>query len=159
MPTARKGATYAQVAAIANAPKAQAQVQAKPTPKPKTAVRINNRLFIRLGLEYPARKAGSFAILIIFKRRLGLDTSLIKEVQEVSSGYALVTSNLEKLQSYSEEIAKIFTDCTIKRATNWTIYRLNNIPRSVTLLKDSGSLINREITSELFNKAILNATE
>ncbi|KAJ8058037.1 hypothetical protein OCU04_013210 [Sclerotinia nivalis] len=52
--------------------------------QPKTQSQISHktdiRLFVRIGFDYPVRKAGSFVVLSVLKGQLGNDAKLLKEV-------------------------------------------------------------------------------
>ena len=92
-------------------------VKSKPVPK-QVRPRLDTRLFICIGLSYPARKAGLFVILTALRNALGLDAKLLKEVQKVKSGYALCTGSQETLTALESKILVIgntITDCTIER--------------------------------------------
>jgi hypothetical protein len=62
---------------------------------PKT--RPDTRLFLRLGPNYLACEAGSFALLIALKSALGAHAYLLREALEVPLGFALYTNSLKAL--------------------------------------------------------------
>ncbi|RAL67587.1 hypothetical protein DID88_008340 [Monilinia fructigena] len=64
-----------------------------PTGTKPLAPPTDNRLFVRIDHSHPARKAGTFAILTALKKVLGPASSLLKEVQEVKTGFALCTNS------------------------------------------------------------------
>jgi hypothetical protein len=75
--------------------------------------RLNTRLFLRLGLNYPAREAGSFILLIALKSTLRTHVYLLKEVLEVPLGFALYINSLEALitlEKYSNLIIAFIKD-------------------------------------------------
>ena len=104
----------------------------KPKPAPKQVQpRPDTQLFIRISPSHPACKAGSFAILTALRDALGPDSKLLKEVQEVKSGYALCTGSQESLTALESKIPVIgnkITNCTIERQPHWITYRLTNVP-------------------------------
>jgi hypothetical protein len=75
--------------------------------------RLNTRLFLRLSLNYPAREAGSFILLIALKSTLRTHVYLLKEVLEVPLGFALYINSLEALitlEKYSNLIIAFIKD-------------------------------------------------
>ena len=75
--------------------------------------RLDTRLFLRLGLNYLAREAGSFILLIALKSTLGAHVYLLKEVLEVPLGFTLYINSLEAfiaLEKYSNLIAVFIKD-------------------------------------------------
>ena len=73
---------------------------------------------------------GSFAILTALKRHLGTDSGLLKEVLETKTGYALCTESVQALQALetrSNDISTVLTDCTVEKPAVWTTYRLTGI--------------------------------
>ncbi|KAJ8069815.1 hypothetical protein OCU04_000230 [Sclerotinia nivalis] len=90
--------------------------------QPKTQSQISHktdtRLFVRIGLDYSARKTGSFVVLSILKGQLGNDTKLLKEVQAINTRFALYTNslaNLTALENLSNIIEKVFETCKIEQ--------------------------------------------
>lgn len=148
--------TYAQIAAQAPPPrvrKAPAKVPTKPRP--------DSRLFVRIGPEHKARKAGPFAMLIALKGLLGANSTLIQEVQEVPTGLALCTRSpeaLSKLEEYTKAIEAYIGDCIIQKQSPWTTYRLTNIPRTINLLDGLGQITNNIVTDTIIADAIRELT-
>jgi hypothetical protein len=71
------------------------------------------------------------------KRELGDDAHILKEVQSIKTGFALYTDslvNLSTLEGHKERLSLGIQDCTIERREEWTIYKVNNVPRSVQTL-------------------------
>jgi hypothetical protein len=131
------------------------QVKSPPLARPDT------RLFIRVGLDHISRRAGPFAVLTALKTLLGTDSSLLKEVQEVKSGFALCTGSLDmlaKLETHSQAISRAFTDSIVERQPNWTSYRLINIPRTVNTIDGLGQITSNLVTDEIIAEAIHNTT-
>lgn len=123
--------------------------------------RPDTRLFLRIDQGHPAREAGSFAIQTLLKRRLGEDAYLIKEVQEVNTGFALCTGsfdNLTALECHSTLITNCITKCTIERQKTWTMYRLDYIPRSIQILDDNFQPRMVKITANDLSEAIRDCT-
>jgi hypothetical protein len=153
--------TYAQVAAASGPPKAlPARKRQTEAIKAKPA-RPDTRLFVRIGLEHPARAAGSFALLTGLKNTLGEQAHLLKEVLAINSGFALCTDSIESLaalEQYTEKMTKGITNCKIERQAPWTTYRIDNIPRSVRILDESGNILNEQVTDRILGEAIHDVT-
>jgi hypothetical protein len=136
-------------------------VKSKPVPK-QVRPRLDTRLFIRIGPSHPARKAGSFAILTALRDALGPDAKLLKEVQEVKSGYALCTGSRETLTALESKIPVIgntITECTIERQPHWTTYCLSNVPRTITTLNGLGHITHSPVTDLILSDAIKYITD
>ena len=118
----------------------------------------DNCLFIRLGPNHPAHKAGSFAVLTILKRRLGKEAHLLKEVQAVNSGFALVTDVPDQLEKYTNIFKSVFTDYKVERQANWTTYHMDNIPQSVKMIDELGAIINSEVMDIILFESICDVT-
>jgi hypothetical protein len=157
--------TYAQRAASAppSHPPPLKQRSKAPTTQVKSPplARPDTRLFIRVGLDHISRRAGPFAVLTALKTLLRTDSSLLKEVQEVKSGFALCTGSLDmlaKLETHSQAISRAFADSIVERQPNWTSYRLINIPRTVNTIDGLGQITNNLVTDEIITKVIRNTT-
>jgi hypothetical protein len=158
---AQEPTTYAQAAAVGETP-AEPVTRKQPTAREQPAVtckrpaaceqpethptlppllrgrqqRPDTRLFVRLGAEHKARKAGGYAILCALRKELGEQGHFLKEVQTTKTGFALCTSSpegLAALETHTELIAQSFGDCKVERQDKWTTYRLDNVPRMVRL--------------------------
>ncbi|APA11190.1 hypothetical protein SS1G_11400 [Sclerotinia sclerotiorum 1980 UF-70] len=106
-----------------------------PTNMKPLASPTDNHLFVKIDHSHPARKAGTFVILIALKKVLGPAASLLKEVQEVKTGFALCTNsptNLAALKTKETIIVTVIGSCKIETQEKWATYRLNYIPRNVT---------------------------
>jgi hypothetical protein len=158
--------TYASVTATPTAPsqsppKTTTTMHAKPN-KSAHLPRPDTRLFIRIDTNHPARKAGPFAVFTALKEKLGLDSKLLQEVQEVKSGFALVTGSLEALTALelrAPEIRDQIENCIVERQPLWTTYRLTNIPRTVTTLNGIGTFVSHTVTDQILTEAIQYATK
>lgn len=142
--------TYAQAASTTACEQPIACRRQPATPRP---VRPDTRLFIRLGQNHKARKAGAFAIYLALKGRLGEHSSLLKEVQAVKSGFALCTDSLEELtalERFTGLITDSIGDCTTERQSKWTTYRLDNVPRTVSTLDGPCQVCADGITNAIF---------
>ncbi|KAF7893823.1 hypothetical protein EAF00_007337 [Botryotinia globosa] len=120
-------------------------VAAKQPPKrPQYPNKVDTRLLVRLGLNYPARTAGSFAVLTAFKRKLGEHSSLLKEVQAINTGFVLCTNSITKLtalEKHSDMMTNTIQDCKIEIQQRWTTYRLDYVPRTVTSLDEQSQVM------------------
>src|SRR5271165_999883 len=151
--------TYAQKAATP-APEKVPTVTFPKTPAAKAPTRPDTRLFVRVGLDHISRKAGSFALLTALKPLLGQDSSLLREVQEVKTGFALCTGSLEalsKLETYSGAISRSFDRALVERQQQWTTYRLLNVPRTVNAIEASG-ITSYHVTGQILAEAVYKAT-
>jgi len=159
-PLAPIATTYASVTATplttpplpATAPTKRTPVR-KPTPQPRS----DTRLFLRIGPDNIARETGPFAVLTALRNTLGTDAKLLREVQTVNSGYALCTGSIEArlaLESKIPLLESLFTDCKIERQPDWVSYRLSNIPRTVTTLSDTGSLLSHLVSPAILAESI-----
>jgi hypothetical protein len=86
---------------------------------------------------------------------------LIKEVQEVSTGFALCTGSLENLAALEEHkdiIADCIRDSTIDRQKAWTMYRLDYVPRSIQVLDNSFQLSMIQLSPDNLSEAIRDCT-
>ena len=152
--------SYAQAVATGmptHGPKQARKTSAQKTSKRKDAVpRPDTRLFVRIDPGHSARAAGPFSVLIALKNRLGEDSALLKEVQEVKSGFALCTDSLEALaalEKHTESIGRVFADCTVERQPLWTTYRLTNVPRTVNTLDGLGTIVSNQVTEEILSRS------
>ncbi|EDN99026.1 predicted protein [Sclerotinia sclerotiorum 1980 UF-70] len=117
----------------------------------------DNRLFVRINQMHPARSAGSFAILTALKKVLGPNASLLREVQEVKTGFALCTSstaNLLALEKQKAIISSAIGDCKIEAQEKWTTYRLNYVPKKVTIFNDQFKIDSILVTKDTISDAI-----
>src|SRR5438876_848079 len=92
---------------------------ARPT-RPTKPVQ-DTQLFIRLGPDHPACAAGSFAVLTVLKRQLRGDAYLLKEVQEIKTGFALCMESataLAALELHTNSMADAIADCKIEKQQN-----------------------------------------
>ena len=154
--------TYAQKAAQAPPPQPIQVPKTRKAPvKEPAKSRPDSRLFIRISPEHKARKAGPFAILVALKELLGANSTLIQEVQEVPTSFALCTGSLEalnKLEGHTTAITGFFGNCTIQKQTPWTTYRLTNVPRTVNTLDGLGQIVNNTVTNSILADAIRELT-
>lgn len=147
--------SYAQAVATGTPAQARTTPAQKTSKKKDTTPRPDTRLFVRIDPGHSARAAGPFAVLTALKNRLGEDSALLKEVQEVKSGFALCTDSLEALaalEKHTESIARLFSDCTVERQPIWTTYRLTNVPRTVNTLDGLGSIVSNQVTEEILSR-------
>src|ERR1700726_2099779 len=123
--------------------------------------RPDNRLFVRIALDHPARSAGSYALLAALKRLLREDAYLLREVQETATGFALCArsaNTLTQLETYLEAMTKAISNCKIEKRQEWTTYRLNYVPRSVQTFNDQGKIQNTLVTEHILSEAIRDET-
>jgi hypothetical protein len=117
--------TYAQIAtSISETTPLTQHIKPKPTLK-QVRSKPDTGLFIRISPTYLAHKAAPFAIFMALRKALGPESKLLKEVQEVRSGYALCTGSQESLATFETKIpiiASMITDCTIEHQPYWIIY-------------------------------------
>ncbi|RAL58045.1 hypothetical protein DID88_009540 [Monilinia fructigena] len=84
-------------------------------------------------------------------------SSLLKEVQEVKTGFALCTNsptNLAALKTKEAIIATAIGSCKIETQEKWATYRLNYVPRNVTVFNDSFEMGSIPVTKEIIYEAI-----
>ena len=153
--------TYAQKAALAPTSQPPTRtprnIASNTLDKKTPQARPDTRLFIRVGPDHASRQAGQFAVLTALKTLLGDNSSLLNEVQEVKTGFALCTGSLDalaKLETYSEAISRAFTDSIVERQPNWTSYRLINIPRTVNTIDGLGQITSNQVTDAILAEAI-----
>ena len=152
--------TYAQKAATPP-PRPQKTTNPKPPAKAHPPTRPDTRLFVWVDPDHISRKAGPFAVLTALKNLLGQDSSLLREVQAVKSGFALCTGSLEaltKLEAHSEAISRSFEGATVERQPQWTSYRLLNVPRTVNTINGLGEIISNQVTGPILAESILEVT-
>jgi hypothetical protein len=154
--------TYAQKAATPPPPPQLPTVTALKTQVTKApTARPDTRLFVRVSPDHISRKAGPFALLTALKPLLGQDSTLLQEVQEVKSGFALCTGSLEaltKLESYSEAISSSFGDAVVERQPQWTSYRLLNVPRTVNTINGAMGITSNQVTGQILAETVREAT-
>ncbi|THV52689.1 hypothetical protein BGAL_0072g00250 [Botrytis galanthina] len=93
-PQSLGNSAYAQKAATPPSQPTVSVAAKQPPKRPQYPNKVDTHLFVRLGLSYPARTAGSFAVLTALKRKLGEHSSLLKEVQATNTGFALCTNSI-----------------------------------------------------------------
>jgi hypothetical protein len=153
--------TYAQKAATPPPPQLPTATAPKIRATKAPTARPDTRLFVRVGPDHISRKAGSFALLTALKPLLGQDSTLLQEVQEVKSGFALCTGSLEaltKLESYSEAISSSFGDAVVERQPQWTSYRLLNVPRTVNTINGAMGITSNQVTGQILAETVREAT-
>lgn len=156
-----RDSTYAQKAATLPFPQTTVATAKQPRQQIRPSVKIDTRLFIRLGPNHPARTAGSFAVLTALKRQLGTHSSLLKEVQATKTGFALCTNSdtdLTALEKHSDIITNTIQDCTIEKQQQWTTYRLDYVPRTVTILNDHNQISINTVSKDILYEAIKDST-
>ncbi|APA07556.1 hypothetical protein sscle_03g023260 [Sclerotinia sclerotiorum 1980 UF-70] len=88
---------------------------------------------------------------------LGPNASLLREVQEVKTGFALCTSstaNLLALEKQKAIISSAIGDCKIEAQEKWTIYRLNYVPKKVIIFNDQFKIDSILVTKDTISDAI-----
>ncbi|KAJ8069229.1 hypothetical protein OCU04_002895 [Sclerotinia nivalis] len=120
-----KDSTYAQKTATplpsiiqSTNPKTENRTGSQPKTQSQISHKTDTRLFVRIGLDHPARKAGSFAVLSALKEQLKNNTKLLKKIQTINTKFALYTNsltNLTALENLSNIIEKVFETCKIER--------------------------------------------
>ena len=121
----------------------------------------DTRLFIRLGPDHPARAAGSFAVLTVLKRQLRGDAYLLKEVQEIKTGFALCTESataLAALELHTNSMADAIADCKIEKQQNWMTYWMDYVPRTVQILDEHTQVQNTIVTDHILSEAVHDET-
>jgi len=153
--------TYAQKAATPAPPRAPTVATPKTPATKAPTTRPDTRLFVRVSPDHISHKAGSFAILTALKTLLGQDSTLLREVLEVKSGFALCTGSLEaltKLETYSEAISGSFDGAIVERQPQWTSYRLLNVPRTVNTISLGNGITSNQVTGQILAETVQEAT-
>lgn len=154
--------TFAQATALpAQNQPSQTHRQPQPRSTKLAAARPDTRLFVRIGLEHPAREAGAFAVFTSLKAGLGAKAHLLSEVQAVNSGFALCTRSIEALATLEEcsaQMAGLIGNCHIERQAIWNTYRLDNVPRTVRIIGGLNRLENSTVTADSVITAIRDST-
>ncbi|KAI0998616.1 hypothetical protein K3495_g9581 [Podosphaera aphanis] len=115
----------------------------------------DDRLFLRLEQDATERLISAYPLLLHYRKFLGANASLLKEVQHVPSGIALrpssedAASRLESPFSVGIEEGKLKGSTGIEKTQNLVSYLLTSIPRSFTALDDNNQLTNYPITEDL----------
>ena len=82
----------------------------------------------------------AFAIYTSLRSHLETNEKLLKNVQAVKTGFALLpvsTDALPPLEAQKDAIAAFFKDCQIEWSSRWISYRVTNVPRKVGRLTGS----------------------
>ena len=132
------------------------RAQQKKTPTP------DSRLFVRLPATHQARPFPGYTILTQLRVSLGDAGHYLKEVQTVKSGFALCPispTDLPALEACIPAITNFFgNDSRVEKASNWTSYRITNVPRSITVINDHAEATTSPITPEILLTALAEAT-
>ncbi|KAI0993546.1 hypothetical protein K3495_g14638, partial [Podosphaera aphanis] len=157
VPKSTKPSSYANVAArghgnlASTKPRRPAKAQRQNDISPTT----DDRLFLRLEQDATERLISAYPLLLHYRKFLGPNAALLKEVQHVPSGIALrpssedAASRLESLFSVGIKEGKLKGSTGIEKAQNLVTYLLTSIPRSFTALDDNNQLTNYPITEDL----------
>ncbi|KAI0999821.1 hypothetical protein K3495_g8376 [Podosphaera aphanis] len=154
---------------LANRPKlGQENVATTKPRRPARAQRQNDipqptddRLFLRMEQDATERLISAYPLLLHYRKFLGANASLLKEVQHVPSGIALrpssedAASRLESLFSVGIKEGKLKGSTGIEKAQNLVSYLLTSIPRSFTALDDNNQLTNYPITEDLVRAELI----
>jgi hypothetical protein len=100
----------------------------------------DNRLFVRLPENHLAKSMDAYAIHTSLRFHLGTNGKLLKGVQSIKTGFALLPASIEALpalEAQKEAVAAFFKDCQIERSSRWISYRVTNVPRKVGRLAGS----------------------
>lgn len=121
----------------------------------------DSRLFVRLPATHQARPFPGYAILTQLRASLGDAGCYLREVQAVKTGFALCPSSpsdLPALEACIPAITSFFgKDSHVEKASNWTSYRITNVPRSITVISDLAEVTTSPITPEILLTAIAEA--
>jgi hypothetical protein len=82
----------------------------------------------------------AYAIYTSLRSRLGDNSKVLKGVQSINTGFALIPASpdtLPALEAQKEAISTFFDTCQIERSSRWIAYRVTNIPRKVGQLTAS----------------------
>ncbi|KAJ5946737.1 hypothetical protein N7454_003576 [Penicillium verhagenii] len=82
----------------------------------------------------------AFAIYTSLRIHLDTNGKLLKGVQAIKTGFALLPVSIDALpalEAHKEAIAAFFKDCQIERSSRWISYRVTNVPRKVGRLSGS----------------------
>ncbi|KAI0997979.1 hypothetical protein K3495_g10211 [Podosphaera aphanis] len=122
---------------------------------------LDDRLFLRLEQDATERLLSPYPLPLHYRKFLGTNAALLKEVQHVPSGLALrpssadAVSRLESLFSEGIKEGKLLDAITIEKAQNLVTYLLTSIPRSFTALNENNQLTNYPITENLIRAELM----
>lgn len=141
-PSGLAQSTYASAAQSNPGKTATLKKTGKPKPLNSTAKEElpDTRLFVRLSPSHPAKNMDAYAICSSLRSRLGENNKLLKGVQSIKTGFALIPSfpdTIGALEAQRETITSFFVTCQIERSSRWISYRVTNIPRKVGQLTES----------------------
>ena len=129
----------------------------KPTARPLPP---DDRLFIRLPDNHPAKDMQPYAIYTSLRAQFGPNSSLLRDVQSIKTGFALcptIPGDLSTIESHKDALAGYFGECRIERSTRWIAYRVTYIPRTFgQLIQNQYSLV--PMDSHAMTSAIAEAT-
>jgi hypothetical protein len=81
----------------------------------------DSRLFVRLPPNHDAKNMDAFAIYTSLRSHLGVDNKVLKGVQSIKSGFALLPTSpgaLAALEAQKETISAFFNTCLIERSSH-----------------------------------------
>ncbi|KAI1004384.1 hypothetical protein K3495_g3829 [Podosphaera aphanis] len=116
---------------------------------------VDERLFLRLKLDATERLLSPYPLLLHYRKFLGENAALLKEVQHVPSGLALRPSSdtaaprLEELFLDGIREGKLNDAIGTEKVQNLATYLISFVPRSYTTLNDNNQLTKYPITSDL----------
>jgi hypothetical protein len=87
--------------------------------------RPDTRLFVRLPPTHIAKNMDAYAILSNLRSRLGESSKLLKGVQSIKTGFALIPSSpdaLAAMEAQKETISSFFDTCLIEHSSHWISY-------------------------------------
>ncbi|KAI9035565.1 uncharacterized protein KD926_003225 [Aspergillus affinis] len=139
------GLAQSTYATVTQSTTAKGPTTPQPRAKQKTTSSALNqqpdsRLFVRLPPNHLAKNMDAYAIYTSLRSHLGANNKVLKGVQSIKTGFALLPSSpetLAALEAQKEAISTFFTTCQIERSSRWISYRVTNIPRKVGQLNAS----------------------
>ena len=130
----------------------------KETPKKATP---DDRLFVRLPEEHPARTTSCYALAKTLRREIGIAGKYIKELHPTKTGIAVCPTQDagQALEALIPKIASWFGEnITIEKAIEWQTIRVTHVPRSITVLGDGNAPTRTNIVQEHIRDALTEVT-
>ncbi|KAI1006659.1 hypothetical protein K3495_g1555, partial [Podosphaera aphanis] len=132
----------------------------RPQVQAKAPTQVDERLFLRLSQDSNIRLLSPYPLLSLFRKLLGENAALLKEVQHVPSGLALRPSSeaaspkLESLLSEFISQGKIGGATGVEKAQNLVSYVITSVPRNYTTLNEYNQLTIEPIGADLVQKEL-----
>ncbi|KAI9046080.1 uncharacterized protein KD926_006027 [Aspergillus affinis] len=161
-PSGLAQSTYATVtqSTTAKAPSTPQPKAKKKTIIPTLNQQPDSRLFVRLPPNHKAKNVDAYAIYTSLRSHLGTNNRVLKGIQSIKTGFALLLTSpetLAALEAQKDAISVFFTNCQIERSSRWISYRVTNIPRKVGQL-NAGQYTLISVNPEILSAEIAETT-